>query len=142
MKSKWAARIDELRALAERGLSAAQIAEAMGATKNQIIGACHRLGVRLTYKAPPKPKVVRETRARTRNVTHAPRVRVAPFVVKPRRRSRPVTLMQLEPQHCRWPIGDPREKSFRFCGDERKDEHPYCGAHFRVAYRHDAPRYR
>jgi GcrA cell cycle regulator len=36
---------------------------------------------------------------------------------------------------CCWPIGDPRSKSFRFCGDvlERPGK-PYCAEHARIAY--------
>jgi hypothetical protein len=37
-----------------------------------------------------------------------------------------VTFLQLEPHHCRYPIGDPKTKEFRFCGAPRFDGKPYC----------------
>ena len=36
--------------------------------------------------------------------------------------------------HCRWPLGDPREDEFRFCGEVQARERPYCAAHCRIAY--------
>jgi hypothetical protein len=40
-----------------------------------------------------------------------------------------VTFAQLEPHHCRWPIGDPRQSDFRFCGCKRLTGKPYCEEH-------------
>lgn len=40
-----------------------------------------------------------------------------------------VTFAELEPHHCRWPIGDPRNSDFRFCGCRRELSRPYCAAH-------------
>ena len=37
-----------------------------------------------------------------------------------------VTFLELEPHHCRYPIGDPKTKEFRFCGAPRLDGKPYC----------------
>lgn len=31
--------------------------------------------------------------------------------------------------HCRWPVGDPREASFGFCGAARGESGPYCEDH-------------
>lgn len=40
-----------------------------------------------------------------------------------------VTFAELEPHHCRWGIGDPRNTDFRFCGCRRELTRPYCAAH-------------
>src|SRR5262245_65191596 len=32
------------------------------------------------------------------------------------RRNRPKTLVDLESDDCRWPLGDPRQPNFHFCG--------------------------
>lgn len=47
------------------------------------------------------------------------------------------TLMELGPQDCRWPIGDPQEKSFRYCGVPHAPAvlQPYCDAHQRMNMR-------
>lgn len=41
------------------------------------------------------------------------------------------TLMELGPQHCRWPIGD--EPPFLFCGAVREPGRSYCPGHVRLA---------
>lgn len=52
-----------------------------------------------------------------------------------------VTFAQLEPHHCRWPFGEPRQSDFRFCGCRRENEkQPYCAKHNVMAGRmYDKP---
>lgn len=45
-----------------------------------------------------------------------------------------ITLAELKKNMCKWPIGDPLEKDFHFCGDSRHDEHSYCEKHMAKAY--------
>jgi hypothetical protein len=45
-----------------------------------------------------------------------------------------VTILELEPNHCRFPIGDPKTKEFRFCGRLRLDDNPYCARCSEIAY--------
>lgn len=41
-----------------------------------------------------------------------------------------VALLDLEPHHCRWPVGDPGGPSFGFCGAKRESPlTPYCCDH-------------
>lgn len=42
---------------------------------------------------------------------------------------------------CRWPIGDPKSPTFRFCGVE-KERGSYCVDHYRIAYTAAKPRQR
>jgi len=35
---------------------------------------------------------------------------------------------------CQWPIGDPQEKDFHFCGTKPLDGKPYCENHCNIAY--------
>jgi hypothetical protein len=44
-----------------------------------------------------------------------------------------VTFLGLEPHHCRYPIGDPKTKEFRFCGAPRLDDKPYCARCLEIA---------
>lgn len=46
-----------------------------------------------------------------------------------------VTLMGLEPHMCKWPLGDPRQSDFRYCGCNRAENGsmPYCPGHLRMA---------
>ena len=44
------------------------------------------------------------------------------------------TLLELTEETCRWPIGDPGQPDFFFCGGQTITGLPYCAYHSRVAY--------
>lgn len=50
------------------------------------------------------------------------------------------TLTELEACDCRWPIGDPREAGFHFCGEKSVLGKPYCEAHWAQSYDVAKPR--
>ena len=43
-------------------------------------------------------------------------------------------LFQLTPSTCHWPVGEPRDPAFFFCGGDVHEEEPYCADHCRRAY--------
>jgi GcrA cell cycle regulator len=43
-------------------------------------------------------------------------------------------ILELERDACKWPIGDPVDVDFRFCGARQRDGASYCEAHCRDAY--------
>ena len=43
-------------------------------------------------------------------------------------------IMALNEQTCRWPIGDPLNEEFHFCGRESDESGPYCDFHSRIAF--------
>ncbi len=45
-----------------------------------------------------------------------------------------LSLLQLNEQTCKWPIGDPLAAGFYFCGQHSDDGKPYCEFHSRKAY--------
>lgn len=45
-----------------------------------------------------------------------------------------VTLLQLSSATCKWPIGDPQDRDFCFCGHAPRENSPYCEFHARSAY--------
>lgn len=47
-----------------------------------------------------------------------------------------VTFKELESHHCKWPMGNPRQSDFRFCGCQRLAGKPYCEAHAYAAGQH------
>lgn len=47
---------------------------------------------------------------------------------------RMLSVQQLTAGDCKWPIGDPRDPSFGFCGHPRIVGCPYCPAHREVAF--------
>ena len=50
------------------------------------------------------------------------------------------TLLELDHEKCHWPIGDPGQPDFFFCGGKTNAGTPYCGYHARVAYQPPAAR--
>lgn len=55
-----------------------------------------------------------------------------------------VTIMDLRENMCRWPLGDPSQDDFRFCGGRSTPGHAYCPHHSAIAYQpaHDRRRER
>lgn len=124
-------RVEQLKQFWTDGLSASQIARTLGGvSRNAVIGKAHRL--RLTSR------VERRTVARQKSAERifVPPPPPPPVVLEPpavlEDGSR-VTVLTLIPAHCRWPIGDPQEPDFHFCGQKR-ERGSYCAAHAAMAY--------
>jgi GcrA cell cycle regulator len=151
-------RIEQLRALWQDGLSASQIAEQLGGvTRNAVIGKAHRLG--LTGRPSPiknrpsgivrprpqrPPRVEAPAPSRMVAVAPAPQPALAPPVA-----AQPIaaaedgpgaSILTLTDRICKWPIGDPRDANFHFCGRASADNLPYCADHARRAYQPPARR--
>jgi GcrA cell cycle regulator len=47
-------------------------------------------------------------------------------------------LLDLSAATCRWPVGDPGEADFAFCGAAPFKRYPYCVGHCLIAYRPDS----
>lgn len=45
-----------------------------------------------------------------------------------------VSLMELKLTSCRWPIGDPKDPDFHFCGNQTQTGKSYCPDHCKMAY--------
>jgi GcrA cell cycle regulator len=148
------ARVQELKTLAARGLSAGQIATELHApSRNSVCGKGARLGIkfwakpsneerRATNNAEPKP-VVERTASTGQNKTppdlHAARkTEVAAEACASSGVVIPIghrcTILSLTERSCRWPIGDPGNADFFFCGGLSIEGLPYCGCHARIAY--------
>lgn len=46
-----------------------------------------------------------------------------------------VALEDLEPHACRWPLGDPKQPGFGFCGARKVTGLPYCAGHAARAFK-------
>jgi GcrA cell cycle regulator len=146
-------RVETLKKLWSEGLSASTIAaELGGVTRNAVIGKVHRLGLAGRAKSPastaPRPRKPRSAHPHMLRVSrpsvhgntalaHAYEVEVEPEPelsdnVIPLGQRR--TLLQLTEETCRWPIGDPGQADFFFCGGRTVAGLPYCAYHSRVAY--------
>lgn len=134
------ARLQELASHPDK-LSAAQIADKMGwPTRNAVIGACRRFGIALQLH----PRTFDQSKPPRRPRGKAKPKAVAPPAFKHEPRPEPElieipaeqrkTLLQLTKATCRWPVGDPGDPDFFFCGGQTKEGSPYCAYHSRVAY--------
>ena len=138
-------RVEQPKTLWTEGLSASQIARALGGvTRNAVIGKVHRLGLsgraapsqptRPVFKAPRPARPVVATQPIQRRaieaVAPAPAPRPATWLEEPGT----ATVLTLGAHMCKWPIGDPSTDSFTFCGRRSGGEGPYCVEHARVAY--------
>lgn len=47
---------------------------------------------------------------------------------------RAASVLTLNESMCKYPIGDPTDADFAFCGRSSFDKHPYCQDHARLAY--------
>jgi GcrA cell cycle regulator len=143
-------RVEELRRLWGQGQTASRIADLLGGvTRNAVIGKAHRLGLR----GRPSPIRRDETGAIARS---APVTRVsvpAPATVKAElppveapRAAAPIAPAAPAPakalggsmKSCSWPMGDPKQPGFHFCGSEAVPGRPYCATHCGMAYQRKA----
>ena len=146
-------RVEQLKKLWEGGLSASQIAAELGnVTRNAVIGKVHRLGLSGRAKSPtsaaPRPRKARPAQHMMRvqrpvsrgntALAHAYEVEIEvadPVTfdnVVPMGQRR--TLLELNEATCHWPIGDPSNPEFFFCGGKALQSLPYCAHHSRIAY--------
>jgi len=44
------------------------------------------------------------------------------------------SILTLDETKCRWPIGDPEDEEFHFCGRHSDSSTPYCEYHASIAY--------
>ena len=144
--------VEELKRMWDRGMTTGQIAKALNVTKNSIIGKVHRLC--LTARPSPikktdaveenkksvtpqkavkeKNKPTKETPDKTEHATEAKESKAAPKTVTVETDNIP--LVKLDNHTCRWPMGDPRDDDFCFCGKRVRTGQTYCEEHAAVAY--------
>ncbi|MCL2385341.1 MAG: GcrA cell cycle regulator [Alphaproteobacteria bacterium] len=155
-------RIDLLQKLWLEGCSASRIASELGSgiTRNAVIGKVYRLGLSGRAKTPGEhmteafsnPSVSqkmsrRATSARSSSKAIIGNIALAlePLIFEPPQPQpvgeivvpicEPVTILELRESTCRWPIGDPAQADFRFCGVKKvASQGPYCATHARIAY--------
>lgn len=152
-------RVETLKKLWVQGLSASQVAQALGqVTRNAVIAKIHRLGLATRERAAapklaPRPMAEVMTRAprtvlvkagpsaETKRGPYEQRVVQAAIAVVLKAEPEPVkrgelaptaTIFNLTAHACRWPIGNPSADDFGFCG-RPKARGSYCDAHAKRA---------
>ncbi|WP_395682256.1 GcrA family cell cycle regulator [Inquilinus sp.] len=133
-------RVAQLRQLWGNGKSASEIAEILGGvSRNAVIGKAHRLELS-GRPSPIKRKEDEEEEEVAVATPVAAEAQPAAAVEKvaakpvPERKSGGATILNLTERMCKWPIGDPRDKDFHFCGKASHANFPYCIEHAQIAY--------
>jgi len=156
-------RVETLTKMWKDGNSAAEIAKELGGvTRNAVIGKAHRLG--LSGRSSPIKKKKEDTKKTTKATAAPKKTAAAKKTVEKKKASGPkkvasaaqqkiiaeaikeavaevdrelaggVALLELTEKLCRWPIGDPQESDFHFCGMASMPNLPYCEEHAAEAY--------
>lgn len=123
---------EALKALAAQGFSASQAAAHFnGMTRNAAVGLAFRMrfqfhgasggGARKGIPRSPRIAIVAPQTKTWRCAEVAPS-------------ATPVTFAELEPHHCRFPIGDLIKPDFAFCGGNKHEGYSYCAHHCRIAF--------
>lgn len=141
-------RVEQVRNLWRAGHSAGAIASMIGnTTRNAVIGKVSRLGLpgrKVTVRRPPNDRWNTEDRRMERGDrpfkqslkprTPKPDWRAEPLPETPVTDIARVATADLEPHHCRWPVGDPKRSDFGYCGCQKIEGLSYCSTHARRAY--------
>jgi len=141
-------RVEELRRLWSQGQTASRIAELLGGiTRNAVIGKAHRLGLC------GRPSPIRREEGVPRREAAA-RISPPPIAGRAALESSAALPPAVEPpapppmpaastgqaragsggRSCSWPVGDPKQPGFHFCGAEAVPGRPYCASHCSLAY--------
>ena len=122
--------VKKLTTMWNKGKTAANIAESLGGvTRNAVIGKANRLGL------DKRPSPIKKTDAKK---TAKP-TKFEATVKKSKKDSAKVadksfSILDIKENMCRWPLGDPKDDDFHFCGKHAVDGCSYCEGHATEAY--------
>ena len=156
--------VEDLKRMWEEGLTTGEIGKRLGVSKNSIVGKVHRLQLsgrpspikkkdapaeetvaqtkpmkaEKSAPQPDKPKEEKKEKAPAKKEEEVVADVSAPLSVPaPKTVSKPsgkTMLTDLDNHTCRWPIGDPKDENFHFCGKKVKIGQTYCEEHANIAY--------
>ena len=135
------------------GKSARLIAKELDTTRNSVIGKVNRLNLekrkttssfhpnhRPGYvKKVPQPRIRKQPRL-VREVLR-PRVDETIFAIDDQKIpfEQRLNLSNLGSTNCHWPVGDPQEADFFYCGATAMDGEQYCACHYFVGHQRLSP---
>lgn len=129
-------RVETLRRLASiPELSASQIGIQLNVSRCAVIGKCKREKIILplaNFYFSLCQNGGRKSRARQARQSVPRRSTPGGGFLTPPDSSTNCTLLELQTNSCRWPIGE--AGNLKYCGAPKKDHSPYCGFHHLQAY--------
>lgn len=155
--------VDQLREMWKQGLTTGEIGKRLGVSKNSIVGKVHRLGLSgrpspikkkespisvVDADETPTPAKNKSEKTLSPKPQKQEKVVVAPVksseteviveekidIVPSSHPNGKTSLTDLDNHTCRWPIGDPKDENFHFCGRKVRIGQTYCDEHANIAY--------
>ena len=135
-------KVEDLKKLWNDGVATSRIGEQLGFTKNAVIGKAFRLG--LERRQNSRKKISQPTSFSSTTLYRETSTSTSPQSAKrePVRRREKFSFKKSivgtgNFRSCQWPIGDPLEEGFHYCGGQNIPTKPYCIEHFKKAYNVD-----
>ena len=135
-------KVEDLKKLWNDGVATSRIGEQLGFTKNAVIGKAFRLGLERRQNSRKKisqpasfssTTLYRETSSSSSSIS----VKKEPIRRREKFSFKKGIVGTGNFRSCQWPIGDPLEEGFHYCGGQNIPTKPYCIEHFKKAYNVD-----
>ena len=136
-------KVDNLKKLWNEGVATSQIGEQLGFTKNAVIGKAFRVGLERRQNSRKKTTQSQSASSVTmyRETCVVGNSQISPKREVTRRREKFSFKKSIVGtgsfKSCQWPIGDPLEEGFHYCGGQNIPTKPYCIDHYKKAYNVD-----
>ena len=136
-------KVDNLKKLWSEGVATSRIGEQLGFTKNAVIGKAFRLGLERRQNSRKKTAQSQSVSSVTmyRETSVPGSSQISPKREVTRRREKFSFKKSIVGtgsfKSCQWPIGDPLEEGFHYCGGQNIPTKPYCIEHYKKAYNVD-----
>ena len=136
-------KVEDLKKLWNEGVATSRIGEQLGFTKNAVIGKAFRLGLERRQNSRKKNVHSQSVSSVTmyRESSNSGHSQISPKREITRRREKFSFKKSIVGtgsfKSCQWPIGDPLEEGFHYCGGQNIPTKPYCIEHYKKAYNVD-----